>query len=495
MRSFLFVPADSERKLARGPSSGPDGLILDLEDSVATDRKMIARDMALAYLKSADRAGPKLYVRVNALDTGLTLGDLAATMQGKPDGIVFPKCVGQADLDLMSNYLDALEAREGIERGRTRILTIATESAAAILALTAAPARHARLIGHSWGGEDLMADLGALAKGPSPGVYDDTFKLARTVNLMASVAAGVNRLRHGLSRHKERRGTARRGARCAPHGLWRQDRHPSRPGRDHPRGLHAERGRDRLGQPRHRHLRGQSRRRRPHHGRQDAGQAASRAGPPPGCAEGWMKDNFGLLDTLDRLFAGDRRSVLSLDEFLAGLEGRSYAFAILAVNVANVVPTGIPWLSTITGVPMLYLLAQYFAGRPVPSLPRAIGRRGLPRGKLQDFLGKARRFIRWLENTVHARREGWVNGLPRRLLLFAWTANVVILALPIPFDNLFPAWAILFFCFALIEDDGVMAILGWIMTVITAVWTVFLLMVGHAAISAAISTLRAAMFE
>ncbi|TBR30449.1 MAG: CoA ester lyase, partial [Reyranella sp.] len=191
MRSFLFVPADSERKLAKGPASGADGLILDLEDSVAADRKRIARDMALAYLNHADRAGPKLYVRVNALDTGLTLGDLATVMQGKPDGIVFPKCVGQADLDLMSNYLDALEAREGIEAGATRILTIATESAAAILALTAAPAKHARLIGHSWGGEDLMADLGALAKGPSPGVYDDTFKLARTVNLMASVAAGV----------------------------------------------------------------------------------------------------------------------------------------------------------------------------------------------------------------------------------------------------------------------------------------------------------------
>ena len=192
MRSFLFVPADSERKLAKGPASGADGLILDLEDSVATDRKMVARDMALAYLKSADRAkGPKLYVRVNALDTGLTLGDLAVVMQGKPDGIVFPKCVGQKDIDLLATYLDAFEAREGTEASTTRILTIATESAAAILALTAAPAKHPRLIGHSWGGEDLMADLGALAKGPAPGVYDDTFKLARTVNLMTSVAAGV----------------------------------------------------------------------------------------------------------------------------------------------------------------------------------------------------------------------------------------------------------------------------------------------------------------
>ena len=191
MRSFLFVPADSERKLAKGPSSGPDGLILDLEDSVATDRKPIARDMALAYLRGANRSGPKLYVRVNALDTGLTLGDLAVVMQGKPDGIVFPKCVGQRDLDLLATYLDALEAREGTTPGSTRILTIATESAAAVLALTAAPAKHARLMGHSWGGEDLMADLGALAKGPAPGHYDDTFRFARTVNLMASVAAGV----------------------------------------------------------------------------------------------------------------------------------------------------------------------------------------------------------------------------------------------------------------------------------------------------------------
>jgi len=191
MRSFLFVPADSERKLAKGPASRPDALILDLEDSVAADRKTVAREMALAYLGSANRAGPNLYVRVNALDTGLTLGDLAVVMQGKPDGIVFPKCVGQKDIDLLATYLDAFEAREGTKAGSTRILTIATESAAAVLSLTAAPAKHARLIGHSWGGEDLMADLGALAKGPAPGIYDDTFRLARTVNLMAAVAAGV----------------------------------------------------------------------------------------------------------------------------------------------------------------------------------------------------------------------------------------------------------------------------------------------------------------
>src|SRR5260370_3353985 len=101
MRSFLFVPADSERKLAKGPTSGPDGLILDLEDSVAADRKKIARDMALAYLRQANRAGPKLYVRVNALDTALTLGDLAVAIPGKPDAVVFPNSVGHANLHLL----------------------------------------------------------------------------------------------------------------------------------------------------------------------------------------------------------------------------------------------------------------------------------------------------------------------------------------------------------------------------------------------------------
>jgi hypothetical protein len=203
-----------------------------------------------------------------------------------------------------------------------------------------------------------------------------------------------------------------------------------------------------------------------------------------------MKDNFGLLETLERLFSGDHQSALTLDDFLGGLQGRSYAFAIAALNVPNCIPTGIPWLSTITGLPMVFLLVQFFAGRPVPSLPGFIGRRGLRRGKLQVFLGRARRYIRWLENTVHVRHEWWVNGLPRRVLLIAWALNIVVLALPIPFDNLFPAWAIFFFCLALIEDDGVMAMLGWLLTLVTAVWTVFLLMIGHAAIVTAIGTIK-----
>jgi hypothetical protein len=208
-----------------------------------------------------------------------------------------------------------------------------------------------------------------------------------------------------------------------------------------------------------------------------------------------MKDNFALLDTLDGLFQGTRESVLTLDDFLAGLQGRSYAFAILALDLPNCIPSGIPWLSTVTGVPMLILLFQMFAGRPVPSLPRLIGRRGLRRGRLQDFLDRTRAPIRWLERAVHARHEWSVNGLPRRFLLAAWTAVILLLALPIPFDNLLPAWAVLFFCLALIEDDGVMAMLGWLFTTLTLAWTTFLFVVGRAAVMAAFAALGELLFD
>jgi hypothetical protein len=124
---------------------------------------------------------------------------------------------------------------------------------------------------------------------------------------------------------------------------------------------------------------------------------------------------------------------------------------------------------------------QYFLGRETPSLPVFVSRRGLPRGKLQDFLaGRARRYIERIENAIHPRRDWWVNGTPRKLLLITWALLILLLALPIPFDNLIPAWAIMFFCMALIERDGTMAVLGWLFTLLTVVWTIFLLTIGIA---------------
>src|SRR4051794_4525182 len=96
MRSLLFVPADSPKKLDKGLSSGADALIIDLEDSVSADSKVQARSGALAFLREAAAPGdrPRLLVRVNALDTGLTDADLDAIVTGKPDAIMLPKAEG-----------------------------------------------------------------------------------------------------------------------------------------------------------------------------------------------------------------------------------------------------------------------------------------------------------------------------------------------------------------------------------------------------------------
>ncbi len=208
-----------------------------------------------------------------------------------------------------------------------------------------------------------------------------------------------------------------------------------------------------------------------------------------------MSERGALLPTLDRLFAGQRDSVLTIEAFLEGLESRSYAFAVAALNLPNCIPTGIPWMSTLTGVPMFLLVMQYFLGRPVPSLPNVIARRGLSRGRLQDALARIRKHIERLENAIHPRRTWWVTGLRRRCLQITWMLLIILLALPVPFDNLIPAWAIMFFCLALIEGDGVMAILGWLVAVFTLVWTIFLMMIGHAMIMALIETVRGILFD
>lgn len=191
-----------------------------------------------------------------------------------------------------------------------------------------------------------------------------------------------------------------------------------------------------------------------------------------------MSDGGTLLPVLERLFAGPRESKLTLEAFFAGLETRSYAFVIAALSLPNCIPTGIPLLSTVTGVPMLLLVAQAAMGRSTPTLPRFIGGHALPRGRLQDLLARGRPHIEWLEDMVHPRREWWVRGSRRYGLQVALTLMIFVLALPIPLDNLLPAWAILFFCMALLERDGVMAILGWIFTVLTILWTALLLIVG-----------------
>ncbi len=189
-RSWLFVPGDSERKLAKGAESGADALILDLEDAVAAGRRPIAREMIRDYL-GARAGGPQLWVRINPLD-GEGLVDAAAVVRAAPDGLVVPKVSGPAELLRVSHWLDALEAREGLPVGGIRLLSVATETAAAVLGLSDyARIPVPRLHGLTWGAEDLAAALGASSNQDAGGGLSLTYRIARSACLVAAVAAGA----------------------------------------------------------------------------------------------------------------------------------------------------------------------------------------------------------------------------------------------------------------------------------------------------------------
>src|SRR5262249_51562376 len=98
LRSLLFVPGDSERKFARARDCGADALILDLEDSVAPSEKANARAHVAHLIESEPRGAWSFFVRVNALDTGLALEDLAAVAKPGLDALLIPKTNSAADL-------------------------------------------------------------------------------------------------------------------------------------------------------------------------------------------------------------------------------------------------------------------------------------------------------------------------------------------------------------------------------------------------------------
>jgi citrate lyase subunit beta/citryl-CoA lyase len=190
MRSLLFVPGDSEKKLARSLASKADVLILDLEDSVVAERKAEARRITRDFLAAAS-GGPRLFVRVNPLASGMILDDLAAVVGARPHGIVLPKAAGGEDMRKLDHYLSALEARDGVEPGSIATLPIASETAAAMFTFASYTGSSARLCGIMWGCEDLAADVGAAENRAPGGDYLEPFRLARSLCLFGATAAGV----------------------------------------------------------------------------------------------------------------------------------------------------------------------------------------------------------------------------------------------------------------------------------------------------------------
>src|SRR5260370_4075213 len=185
MRSFLFVPGESERNLAKAENAAAEALVLDLEDAVSVDRIETARKMVRDYLDShRDRIRTQLWVRINPLSTEKALPDLAATVGGAPDGMLLPKMMSAADAVLLDHYLSALEVREGVAADSIRVMPVATETAPALFNLGGFAGCSDRLWGLTWGAEDLSAALGASTNREEDAQLAFTSKIALSLCLL-----------------------------------------------------------------------------------------------------------------------------------------------------------------------------------------------------------------------------------------------------------------------------------------------------------------------
>ncbi|WP_188062071.1 HpcH/HpaI aldolase/citrate lyase family protein [Sphingobium sp. KCTC 72723] len=190
MRSWLFAPGDSEKKMAKAADSAADIALFDLEDAVTTENKPLARRLVHDFLASRTAGHERLWVRVNPLDGPYTLLDLAAIMPARPGGIMLPKVYGRQDVERLDHYLSALEVANGIAEGSTPLIVLVTETAQAMFHTgdyKGAP----RVVALTWGAEDLADSIGASCNRNADGSYGFTYELARSMCLLGAATAGV----------------------------------------------------------------------------------------------------------------------------------------------------------------------------------------------------------------------------------------------------------------------------------------------------------------
>jgi citrate lyase subunit beta/citryl-CoA lyase len=222
MRSLLFVPGDQERKLTKAMAAGADALILDLEDSVTNEAKPAARRSVAAFLNAAPPSppAPRLYVRINSLASAYWADDIDTIMPARPFGIVLPKPASGADVHRLALALIRAEEAAAIAPGVTRVIAIATEVPASLLAMSTYVDASSRLEGLAWGSEDLSAALGARTARDAAGALSSPFRLARDLCLVAAAAAGVAAIDQVYADFRDNEGLAREAEDAARDGFW-----------------------------------------------------------------------------------------------------------------------------------------------------------------------------------------------------------------------------------------------------------------------------------
>lgn len=221
MRSWLFIPGDSEKKLGKVDGTGADAVILDLEDAVLPESKPRARELVHAVL--AERPAPDrrvpLWVRINPLVSALALDDLVAVMPGQPDGVMVPKISSPWDLVALNHYLEVLEVSHGLARGVTPLVPVLTETAESLFSMGELRSTGDRLRGVTWGAEDLAVDLGAMRNRDEKGEWTFTYQLARSLTLAAAATCEVQAVETVYTDFRDEDGLRRHCARARRDGF------------------------------------------------------------------------------------------------------------------------------------------------------------------------------------------------------------------------------------------------------------------------------------
>src|SRR5262245_11227442 len=191
-RSLHFVPGGNERMIAKALTLPVDGLILDLEDAVPPERKAATRPIVRQWLEKLDFGGRERWVRMNPLATGLGVADLEETIGGRPEGYIVPKPNSAADLRVVAQHLDRLEAHNGIAPGTTRLIPLATETPQGLLNIKEIAGASPRIVAVSWGVEDLGAAMGLGRVRDAEGRYLEIPRYARVMCAVTASAAGVD---------------------------------------------------------------------------------------------------------------------------------------------------------------------------------------------------------------------------------------------------------------------------------------------------------------
>lgn len=175
----------------------------------------------------------------------------------------------------------------------------------------------------------------------------------------------------------------------------------------------------------------------------------------------------GLVDILQALSSDERRARISVGDLLTAMGDRAFGALMLVFALPNIVPTP-PGTSAITGTPLVFLSAQLFLGK-APWLPRLIADRSFAREDFSKVVAKIVPVLLWVQRFLRPRLEGFLSPVFERLIGVVCLVLAVILALPIPLGNILPALAICCFSFALLERDGLFALLGAVLSLVSLV--------------------------